>query len=371
MSNQHIPDIADGLGESVGQALVNRTVNNPPAKFALEIRKNQNSATVADDSYRLLPHLNFTITPLSSLEPDVLVLELPRHGLRTEDSTPVLAASYALADALNVAAAEPDLPTDVFPERLSSPSGAVSTMEGLESELGKFWSPREPHLDDRPDWALENIRVVRAWQVSEKQGRSSKGQGTIIAQPDTGVTAHSELRGTNFVSSSDFLGNDHDPTDPLTGTNPGHGTATASVTVSPPTLRITGAAPDAMHMPLRAIESVALVTQVTVARSIDWAVAHVAAVITMSLGGIPSFSLHRAVRRAVEANVIVLAAAGNCVQAVVWPARYDECLAVAGINAADGLWRGAVRALPWTSRRRPKTSSTQTSLKTPEGGKIT
>ena len=42
----------------------------------------------------------------------------------------------------------------------------------------------------------------------------------------------------------------------------------------------------------------------------------------MSLGGIPPFALERAVRRAVAADVIVLAAAGNCVQFVVWPARY-------------------------------------------------
>ena len=48
-------------------------------------------------------------------------------------------------------------------------------------------------------------------------------------------------------------------------------------------------------------------------------------------------------RRAVAADVIVLAAAGNCVRTVVWPARYVECIAVAGTNAADGMWRGSCR----------------------------
>jgi subtilisin family serine protease len=61
----------------------------------------------------------------------------------------------------------------------------------------------------------------------------------------------------------------------------------------------------------------------------------------MSLGGIPSFALHRAIRRAVAADIIVLAAAGNCVRTVVWPARYDDCIAVGGTNAADQPWRGS------------------------------
>jgi subtilisin family serine protease len=57
----------------------------------------------------------------------------------------------------------------------------------------------------------------------------------------------------------------------------------------------------------------------------------------MSLGGIPAFSLHRALRRAVQADVIVLAAAGNCEGTVVWPARYDNCIAV----VRDAPWRGS------------------------------
>src|SRR5262249_42476634 len=88
---------------------------------------------------------------------------------------------------------------------------------------------------------------------------------------------------------------------------------------------------------------VALLSQVSVARAIDWAVDHGAEVITMSLGGVFSFSLHRSIARAVQADVIVLAAAGNCVRFVVWPARFDECLAVAGTNSPDKPWPGSCR----------------------------
>jgi len=39
----------------------------------------------------------------------------------------------------------------------------------------------------------------------------------------------------------------------------------------------------------------------------------------------------------------VLAAAGNCVSVVVWPARYDDCIAVAAVNSSGEPWRGTCR----------------------------
>src|SRR4029079_17396095 len=84
----------------------------------------------------------------------------------------------------------------------------------------------------------------------------------------------------------------------------------------------------------------------TVARAIDWAIQEGAQVVTMSLGGIPASALHRAIKRAVEADLIVLAAAGNCVRVVVWPARYDECIAVAATNSAEQPWPGTSRGAP-------------------------
>ena len=66
--------------------------------------------------------------------------------------------------------------------------------------------------------------------------------------------------------------------------------------------------------------------------AIDFAVSIDCHVISMSLGGLPSKAVRKAVRRAIDANVIVLAAAGNRVETVVWPARYPETIAVAASN---------------------------------------
>ena len=116
--------------------------------------------------------------------------------------------------------------------------------------------------------------------------------------------------------------------------------ASGNPIMAKPNLTMAGAAPRATHMPIRAVESVVRVSQITVAEAIDFAVAHKAHVISISLGGIPSISLYRALQRAIGADVIVITAAGNCVEAVVWPARYDLCIAVAGTNVSDQPWRG-------------------------------
>jgi hypothetical protein len=273
---------------------------------------------------------------VSALSAQVLVLEMPGRTLDAAAPAAAFSAAYVLADAVGSPAAEPDLPTAFFPE--------IDPAEPVQESLGAVPGcnvATEPEL--AADWALAAIRAREAWALSESLGRPAAGAGVVIAQPDTGVFAHPELEGVDQAGGFDTLDDDSDPTDPLDGLNPGHGTGTASVVVSPTSLTVIGSAPAARHMPIRAIESVVRVTQVSVAKAVDWAVRNDAHVITMSLGGLPSFSLHDALRRAVADNVIVLAAAGNCVREVVWPARYGECVAVAGVNARDGLWPGTCR----------------------------
>jgi hypothetical protein len=63
----------------------------------------------------------------------------------------------------------------------------------------------------------------------------------------------------------------------------------------------------------------------------------------MSLGGPPSISVLKAVKRARDAGLIVLAAAGNYVRTVSWPARFDDVIAVAGCNAEKREWSGSCR----------------------------
>ena len=82
----------------------------------------------------------------------------------------------------------------------------------------------------------------------------------------------------------------------------------------------------------------------------------------MSLGGRAFFGLNAAIRRAVRNQLIVTAAAGNCVGFVVAPAAYDETIAVGGTNINDSPWKGTSRGQAvdvsapaeqvWVARRR-------------------
>ncbi len=321
--------------------LVRPGTTTAPARFALQLRPGQDPDRQAGRVREALAPLATAVGPLSALDPDVLVVELPDRSFGP-DAPAAFVAAHELRERFDVAAAEPDLPTAFFPEDEELGGGDVHR-ESVEAFPPGCWAPEDPTLGTDPRWALKAMRVPEAWEFSAGQRRPARGAGVVVAQPDTGVTAHPELTGVTRAGGWDVLDGDADPTDPLGAGSPGHGTATASVLLSPGSLVVAGTAPRARHLPIRAVESVVRISQVSVARAIDWAVDNGAHVITMSLGGLPSFALHRALRRAVVSDVVVLAAAGNCVRTVVWPARYDDCLAVAGTNVRSEPWRGSCR----------------------------
>lgn len=257
-----------------------------------------------------------------------------RRRFRSDDDAfhlaDVLVERYALD------AAEPEIFFNAMPV------DQTDDVEGVTELLG-CWASEQAGLPVR--WAIDSIRVPQAWAYAAAKGRPAKGAGILIAQPDTGVTKHDELNGVPFVAPRNLLnGKPDDPTDPLPKTgNPGHGTSTASIAVSPETLAMTGSAPLAKLMPIRAIEKVWLISQIKVAQAIDHAVNNGAHIITMSLGGLPSLSLQAALSRASDSGLIVMAAAGNCVKEVVYPARYEKCLAIGGVDNEDKPWVGTCK----------------------------
>ena len=342
--------VADGatVVALVYAATVPRAGNDDPlpARFALELRPDQDPAAVRTEVEQVLASLRIHVSPLSALDQTVLVLDLLDRALASARPAACFAAGYALADRFDLVGAEPDLPTVFFPEQ-RLPQAVEVSGGALSGFPPGCWVDPEAALEPTPAWAIDRMEVPAAWVFSEQAGRPSRGEDVVVAQPDTGITPHVELVGVAFVPGFDVIDDDSDPTDPMTELgNPGHGTGTASVLVSLASHIVTGSAPKARLMPIRAIESVVRVRQITVARAIDWAIGEGAHVVTMSLGGIPASALHRAISRAVEADMIVLAAAGNCVRLVVWPARYDECIAVAATNAADQPWPGTCRGEP-------------------------
>ncbi|HSH80301.1 MAG TPA: S8 family serine peptidase [Herpetosiphonaceae bacterium] len=240
---------------------------------------------------------------------------------------------------------QPPVTRDGAPEGRIEPGAALPPL-CLESEP-------LPASDD-PEWSLSDIRVFQAWQRFFSDPQHVPGEGVLVGHPDTGYILHPEIVANLSDDGYDFVQNDEDARDELQQgplQNPGHGTATASVIVSPRGMprgsttppAVTGVAPGARLIPIRVSPSVVLLSTLNLARAIEYAARRGVHVISISMGGIFSWRLRKAITFAQHRGIIVLAAAGNCVPFVVWPAAYDEVIAVAASNADHETWRGSSR----------------------------
>ncbi|MBY3495647.1 S8 family peptidase [Rhizobium laguerreae] len=330
----------------IGDLETNRTSpSGPPARYLI-IRP---QADLPEARQKLALIFGSEPFELSILDAESLVLEFPNRSfpLSTGEPTAAQHLGAKLRDSLDALLVEPDLPraaAPVMPDR-------VPGLESVDDFPPGCWVGEEADLNDRPLWALDALKVRQAWRLSQRLARPAMGSGIIIAQPDTGITAHVELAGVPLAGAFNTLGDGPpnsaaDPLDTGFALNPGHGSATMSVAVSrsrDEADRMVGTAPLASHMPIRALRSVWAHEELPIARAVDLAVEKGAHVITMSLGGValPFSPLRAAIRRAVAKQVIVMAAAGNCVGIVVYPARFAECIAVGGTDQRGGKWPGS------------------------------
>jgi len=310
-------------------------------RFALEYPAPPDLAAERRAIAQLLESEAFTLQPLfAGDEPElarILLLRFPAVE-RTLSRETLFSIAYDLADARALVRAEPDLGSRIFAD--PPPPGVELRPEAADALGALCWVDADAPADKR--WALETMGVLRAWTRFP-----SRGKGILIGQPDTGIAEHQEVdrAALDLDRAADILDGDKDPTDPLIpGTaNPGHGTGTASVVISREAGVMVGSAPEATLVPIRCTTDVKIFDGTPVAAAIEHATRVRCDVITMSLGGPPSLAVQAAVRDAVAKGVIVLAAAGNCVRIVVYPARYDAVIAVAGVNVADRPWRGSSR----------------------------
>ena len=248
---------------------------------------------------------------------------------------------YAFAEATGALTAEPELGTDFY----LAPRRGDDQLEGIDDFPPGCWvDASEDPTAQQPRWAVKKIKATEAWEIAPKPGGKSQGEGILVFQPDTGIANHVELEGgmINTALAYDFIENKKGAVDPLDDDgNPGHGTGTASVVASRASGKVAGAAPLATLVPLRAVTSVIVFDHGRVAAAVEYARRKHANVITMSLGGAWSSALRTAIGKAIADGIIVMAAAGNCVGFVVWPARYEEVIAVAGYNIKDKPWKGS------------------------------
>ncbi|WP_169054149.1 S8/S53 family peptidase [Nitratireductor sp. XY-223] len=305
--------------------------------FVLQYAVQPDISTARRQLAAILDTLDFSLEPLFPRSADELahfvVLRFP--GIPTGRASDALfAIAYELRDKLELVSCEPCIGEHIMsvPEPPESRSDKTAVAGSL------CWVNGPAPADKK--WALENTRVMSAWNLSPDLGK-----GIFIAQPDTGIAQHDEIESDSLRLdlAADILEGGSDPTDPLDPETacPGHGSGTASVAVGRRSGEISGAAPGAHLVPIRCVHDVRVVNPAPIARAVNHARLSGCHVISMSLGGLGSEALRTAVQKAVDANLIVVAAAGNCIGLAVYPARYSAVIAVAGTNVNDRKWRGS------------------------------
>ncbi len=218
-------------------------------------------------------------------------------------------------------------------------------------------------------WSLRSMNVRQAWALSRRMGRKEYGEGVVIGHIDTGVTDHVELEGAMLLERSrNFVEEGRPAIDSLVHEaghryliQPGHGTSTASVIVSRGEIgdrptdpkichgtigpgRITGSAPKAMLLPVRAIHFTATSDLLRIANAINFLRDEKVGVMTMAIGWPFGLKvLESSLKAAVRKDIIVLAAAGNFYPHVVFPAKYDDCIAIGAVGPDDEPWCGSPR----------------------------
>ncbi|MET8280092.1 S8 family serine peptidase [Micromonospora sp. NPDC005174] len=176
-------------------------------------------------------------------------------------------------------------------------------------------------------WHLDFLKVPRAHLIS-------KGDGVVVAIPDTGVDPHPDLIGNLLIGTDTTPGGSGDGRTDLNS----HGTSMAGLIAAHGGTTKTGAlgiAPRSKILPIRSSTSDNSGEADDLAEAIEFAVSEGVQVISISSGGASTPRLVRAVEAAISANIVIVAAAGNKPNDhPSYPATEEGVIAVGGVDRA-------------------------------------
>lgn len=180
-----------------------------------------------------------------------------------------------------------------------------------------------PFTASQTQWGINQATFPSAWA-----NVPNVGAGVTVAVIDTGVQGtHPDLAGAVATNGTDFVAAG-DGTNDLNG----HGTHVAGILgARDQDVGGIGGAPMVTILPVRVLNANGAGSYSAVMNGIDYAVAHGADVISMSLGGTGSDPfLAQKISDAISAGVVVVAAAGNDGSCnALYPAAYPGVIAVA------------------------------------------
>ncbi len=210
------------------------------------------------------------------------------------------------------------------------------------SEIPARFARDSRNLKDQ--WAMAKVQAERAWQRAGNQGN----RNVMVAVIDTGVDYEHQALAPNMIPGFDFADNDEDANDITSRSNPGHGTHCAGVVGATGRIPdgIVGLSPDVRLMPIRFLNEKGSGDLNNGIKAIDFAIEKGAQIISASWGAqVPESTakpLMEAVKRAADAGVLFVVAAGNSNKnndkVGFYPANapYDNVINVAASNKRDG-----------------------------------
>ncbi|RKD24612.1 hypothetical protein BEP19_09565 [Ammoniphilus oxalaticus] len=174
-------------------------------------------------------------------------------------------------------------------------------------------------------WGISRLQAPQVWTTSE-------GAGVKVGVIDTGINAHHpDLNGNVKGGVNTF-----NSTSPFVDDN-GHGTHVAgTIAALNNSFGVVGMAPRAELYALKCFAPEGTADLVDIAQAIDWAIHHQVRVLNMSFGSAESSPvLHRAIKAALQAGIIMVASAGNSSATLDYPARYPEALAIGALDSQN------------------------------------
>lgn len=182
-------------------------------------------------------------------------------------------------------------------------------------------TPTLPGTESGNSWNVEQIGARAAHDAG------FLGEGVKVAVIDSGIdTTHPELVDA-YAGGIDIIGNDPDPSVDPTGSS--HGTHVAGIIAGARnSTGVVGVAPGVALYAVK-ISNGADLTIANLVAGIDWAIDNSMQIINLSLGDpLENLAVTDAVTRADAAGILVVAAAGNSIGPVVYPAATPSVIAV-------------------------------------------
>lgn len=264
-------------------------------------------------------------------------------------------ASKSMMLMAGVSYAQPDYFMYLFPQP-ALPQMKLGELLDLDilKDPSPITAPRRPDTwssDPRSGqaWGLAKIKAQAAWNLSKGS------EQIVVADIDTGVDYNHEDLAANMwrnpkPTKGDVVGYDFANDDALPFDDQGHGTHTSGTigAVGGNAIGLSGVSPRTSIMAIKFITAEGSGTTSDAIRSIDYAVANGARVLSNSWGGRGSDeadqenrALYESIERAGKADVLFVAAAGNDGMDIdgtpIYPAGYDlpNILSVASTNDRD------------------------------------